>query len=239
MSRAPIRFRTFILGAILVVLLVPTLAASAAWLIERENQHSNIQHRVDTAVSFLNSHRSEIKERATLRQFERTLAPLDLRAELVIATQTPPDKVVLFVNASLEPPEHPTRGQAESRGGTRTLIVVGPRTTRHSHCVVEAPATLTATLFYRHASSGARLLVAFITWVVIFLASLDRGDRSGRTLDGHAPRSLERSSRQGRGRRSVHRGSSKSDRRDREHCTGGRRHDDRPRRDRTKPRRSG
>src|SRR5579863_8895685 len=116
MSRAPIRFRTFILGAILVVLLVPTLAASAAWLIERENQHSNIQRRVDTAVSFLNSHRSEIKERATLRQFERTLIPLGLRAQLVLATKSPPGKVVLFISSSLA--THNTRPAVEEKVAT-------------------------------------------------------------------------------------------------------------------------
>src|ERR1700722_2316650 len=172
MSRAPIRFRTFILGAILVVLLVPTLAASAAWVIERENQHSNIQRRVDTAVSFLTAHRSEIKERATLRQFERTLISLGLRAQLVLATKSPPGKVVLFISPSLETLN--TRPAVEQKVAATLAPSTSWSQQRHTIYVASSkpPATLSATLYYRPASSGARALVAFITWVVFFLASL-------------------------------------------------------------------
>ena len=43
MKRAPIRIRTFLVGTILVLLVVPTLAAGAAWLIEREHQQTRIR----------------------------------------------------------------------------------------------------------------------------------------------------------------------------------------------------
>jgi hypothetical protein len=38
MRPLPIRIRTFILGTVVFLLLVPTLAGGAAWLIERDHQ---------------------------------------------------------------------------------------------------------------------------------------------------------------------------------------------------------
>jgi signal transduction histidine kinase len=171
MSRPPIRFRTFILGTILVVLLVPTLAAGAAWAIERENQSANIQHRVNLAISFLTIHRHDIRDPATLRRFERTLAPLDLRALLVFATESPPAKDVIFVSSSLESPK--TQRAAKEKAATALVPSTSWGQERHRIEVSAKPtAILSTTLYYRHSSSAARALVAFITWVVIFFAGL-------------------------------------------------------------------
>jgi len=171
MSHAPIRFRTFILGTILVVLIVPTLAASAAWAIERENQSANIQRRVNTAISFLTLHRHDIRDSATLRRFEGKLGPLELRALLVFATESPPTKDVIFVSSSLESPK--TERAAKERAATAAVPSASWGQERHRIEVSAKPtAILSATIYFRRSSSAARALVAFITWVVIVLASL-------------------------------------------------------------------
>ena len=85
MRRPPIRIRTFILGTVLVLLLLPTLAGGAAWLIERDHQQAGIQQRLNTAVAYLTSHRTEMQEPAAVQGFARLLDRLDLLAQLVIA----------------------------------------------------------------------------------------------------------------------------------------------------------
>ena len=92
MRRAPIRIRTFILGTVLVLLLVPTLAGGAAWLIERDHQQAGIQQRLNTAVAYLTSHRAEMQKPAAVQGFASLLNRLDLLAQLVVITSTPPGK---------------------------------------------------------------------------------------------------------------------------------------------------
>ncbi len=67
MRRVPIRIRTFILGTVLLLLLVPTVAAGAAWSIERDHQQANIERRLNTAVAYLTSHRAEMQEQPSVR----------------------------------------------------------------------------------------------------------------------------------------------------------------------------
>ena len=81
MRRPPIRIRTFILGTVLVLLLVPTLAGGAAWLIERDHQQAGIRQRLNTAAAYLTSHRTEMQEPASVQGFASLLDRLDLLAQ--------------------------------------------------------------------------------------------------------------------------------------------------------------
>src|SRR5437660_11097288 len=101
MRRPPIRIRTFLLGTVLVLLLLPALAGGAAWLIERDHQQADIQQRLNSAVAYLTSHRAEIQERGSVQGFARLLGRLDLLAQLVIAG--PGEKHQLFVSPALSP----------------------------------------------------------------------------------------------------------------------------------------
>ena len=103
MRRAPIRIRTFILGTVLVLLVVPTLAAGAAWLIERDHQQAGTERRLNTAFGYLTSHRAEMQRPASLQGFARLLDRLDLLAQLVLVTTTPPGKSQLYVSPALGP----------------------------------------------------------------------------------------------------------------------------------------
>jgi hypothetical protein len=85
MTRAPIRIRTFILGTLLVLLVAPVLAGGAAWLIERDHQQAGIRHRLDAAVAYLASHRTEIQQQATIQGFANLVDRLGLLAQLTVA----------------------------------------------------------------------------------------------------------------------------------------------------------
>ena len=84
MRRAPVRIRTFLLGTVLVLLLLPTLAGGAGWLIERDHQRASIQQPLNAAVAYLTSRRSELQAPATARGFARLVDRLDLLGQLVI-----------------------------------------------------------------------------------------------------------------------------------------------------------
>jgi hypothetical protein len=101
MRRPPVRIRTFLLGTVLVLLLVPTLAGGAAWLIERDHQQADIQRRLNSSVAYLTSHRAELQEPAAVQGFARLLARLDLLAQLVMVSTTPPGKDLLYVSQAL------------------------------------------------------------------------------------------------------------------------------------------
>ena len=103
MTRAPIRIRTFILGTVLVLLLAPALAGGAAWLIDRDHQQADIQHRLNTAVAYLASHRSEIQQQATIQGFANLVDRLDLLAQLTLIEKRPPGKSQLYVSPALSP----------------------------------------------------------------------------------------------------------------------------------------
>jgi signal transduction histidine kinase len=180
MRRLPIRIRTFILGTVLVLLLVPTLAAGAAWLIERGHQQANIRRRQNTAVAYLRSHRAEIQQAtpASVQGFGRLLVRLDLLGQLIVAR--PGEKRELYVSPALTPTaqkEQAARQAKASRPSTtpagasiaswtaagRQLIPAGTR---------KAPATFVLDLYHRHASRATRALVALLSGVIVLLAGL-------------------------------------------------------------------
>jgi len=97
MRRAPIRIRAFLVGTVLVLLLAPALAGGAAWLVERNRQQTDIQKRLHTAVSYLRSHRTELRDPATAQEFGRLLGRLDLVAQLVLVGRSPPSKALIYV----------------------------------------------------------------------------------------------------------------------------------------------
>ena len=176
MRRAPIRIRTFILGTVLALLLVPTCAAGAAWLIERDHQQAGTRHRLNAAFAYLTSHRSEIQEPASVHGFASVLGRLDLLGQLVIAG--PSEKSQLYVSPSLvqtqtsraakkaaaakEAAGAPPGTSTGSLSGVRRLIPVGPK----------SRATLVVDIYYRPASRATRALVALTTGIIVLLAGL-------------------------------------------------------------------
>jgi signal transduction histidine kinase len=176
MRRAPIRIRTFILGTVLVLLLAPTLAAGAAWLIERDHQQAGTRHRLNTAFAYLTSHRAEMQEPASVRGFATLLGRLDLLGQLVIAG--PSDKSQLYISPSLvqtqtrraakkaaaakEAAGAPAGTSTGSLGGARRLIPVGSK----------SGATLLVDLYYGPTSRATRALVALTSGIIVLLGGL-------------------------------------------------------------------
>ena len=179
--RRPIRIRSFILGIVLVLLLLPALAAGAAWLIERDHQRADVQQRLNTAAAYLASHRAEMQEPASVQGFARLLGRLDLLAQLVIAG--PGEKRQLYLSPALSPAleKQQAAGQSKARGaGTqgasasaepnaswiddgRRLIPAGTR---------KAPATLVLDLYHHPTSRATRALAALLAGIVVLLAGL-------------------------------------------------------------------
>ncbi len=170
MRRPPIRIRTFILSTVLVLLLVPTLAGGAAWLIERDRQQADIQRRLNAAAAYLTSHRNEMQEPSSVQGFARLLDRLGLLGQL--AAVGPNEKRQVYVSPALE------RGQAgrsikaaaaaaaeisASWGDDRRLIPTGTPKSR---------ATLVTDLYYRPASPATRALVALLSGLLVLLAGL-------------------------------------------------------------------
>jgi signal transduction histidine kinase len=181
MRRLPIRIRTFILGTVLVLLVVPTLAAGAAWLIERDHQQADIQKRQTTAVAYLTSHRADMQAPASVKGFAQLIGRLDLLAQLIIAGSG--EKRQLYTSPALSPAaqkEQAARRAKAHRPGTtpagtpietsaswtddgRQLIPAGTR---------KAPATFVLDLYHRPASRDTRALVALLSGVIVLLAGL-------------------------------------------------------------------
>jgi signal transduction histidine kinase len=173
MRRPPIRIRTFLLGTVLVLLVVPTLAGGAAWLIERDHQQADIQRRLSAAVAYLTSHRTEMKEPASVHGFARLLDRLDLLSQLVIAG--PSEKSVLYVSPALEQGRQaklargksaataPAEANLASWSDDQRLIPAGTS---------KSPATFATDLYYRPASRTTRALVALVSGIVVLLAGL-------------------------------------------------------------------
>jgi signal transduction histidine kinase len=173
MRRRPIRIRTFLLGTVLVLVVVPTLAGGAAWLIERDHQEAGIHGRLSDAVAYLTSHRSGMQERASVQGFARLLGRLDLLAQVVIAG--PSEKRVLYVSPALaqagvakrSPDKTAVRAPAQtnlaSLSDDQRLIPAGTS---------KSPATLATDLYYRPASRTTRALVALLSGLVVLLAGL-------------------------------------------------------------------
>src|SRR5262249_50778295 len=113
MIRVPIRIRTFLAGTILVLLLLPMLAAGAAWLIESNRQQQGIQLRLDAADAYLSSHR--MQEPASVQGFARLLDRENLLAELVSAGPAGKDR--LFVSPAIEQAQGPPESEAAIKAG--------------------------------------------------------------------------------------------------------------------------
>ena len=180
MRRLPVRIRTFILGTVLVLLLVPTLAAGAAWLIERDHQQADVQRRLSTAVAYLSSHRAEMQEPASVQGFARLLGRLDLLAQLVIAGRG--EKHLLYVSPALSPALQKEQARRAKVGQSGTTAASAPAETSASWTedgrrlipagTRKAPATFALDLYHRPASRAARALVALLTGIVVLLAGL-------------------------------------------------------------------
>jgi signal transduction histidine kinase len=175
MRQPPIRIRTFILCTVLVLLVLPTLAGGAAWLIERSHQQAGINRRLNSAAAYLTSERL-VKDPDAVHGLASELNRLDLLAQVVLVSTAPPGKEQVYVSPAVE------RGQggksvkaaavaaAEiSRTWTderRIIAIPGSKATSRG------PATLVADLYYRPASRATRALVALVSGVVVLLAGL-------------------------------------------------------------------
>jgi signal transduction histidine kinase len=156
MRRAPIRIRTFLLGTVVGLLVLPTLAGGAGWLIERDHQRAGIHKRLNVAVGYLAAHHTDIHEFAGL------LDRLDLLAQAVVVG--PSEKRVLYMSPTLAQANQGKQGKLPpGRDVDRRLIPAGTS---------KAPATLVADLFYRPASRTTPVLVGLLSGIVVFLAGL-------------------------------------------------------------------
>ena len=181
MRRAPIRIRSFILGTVLVLLLVPTLAGGAAWLIELDWQQAGIQSRLDAAVAYLDAHHAERK--GSIQGFASLLDRLDLLAQVVVAG--PNTKGLLYVSPALNllaqkkqaAAGGPTNSGQTGKPATGTPVGTGAASWTDDHRLLpvgtrNSGATLAVDLYYRPASRTTRALVALITGVLVLLAGL-------------------------------------------------------------------
>jgi signal transduction histidine kinase len=159
MRRSPVRIRTFILGTVLVLLLLPVLTGGAAWLIERDHQRADTQRPLSAAVDYLTSHRADMEQPASIRGFARLVDRLDLLAQVVVAGAS--EKRVLYVSPALE---QGLQGKLPpGRDDDRLLIPAGTS---------KSPATLVTDLYYRPASRTTPALVALLTGIILLLAGL-------------------------------------------------------------------
>jgi signal transduction histidine kinase len=182
MKRPPVRIRTFILATVLVLLLLPAIAGGAAWLVERGRQQTDVRHRVSTAVTYLTSHRTEIRDPKTVRGFARLAGRLDLLAELTLITKPPPAKSQLYVSPALNPAVLKQRLARQGKAAQELGPSVTPPTTSGSsttqvHRLVpvgtrKAPALLAVDLYYRPTSRTTRALVAVVSGVLVLLVGL-------------------------------------------------------------------
>ena len=162
MRRAPIRIRTFLLGTVLVLLLLPTLAGGAGWLIEHDHQRASIHKRLNAAAGYLIAHRTDMQAKASIQGYARLLARLDLLSQLVIAG--PSEKQVLYVSPTLEQVNQAKQAKGPpGRDNDRRLIQAG---------TPKSPATFVTDLYYRPASGTTPVLVALLSGVTVFLAGL-------------------------------------------------------------------
>ncbi len=174
MRRAPIRIRTFILGIVLLVLLVPTLAGGAAWFIEGDHQLASVRPRLNTALAYLSSHRQAMQAPSHLEGFARLLGRLNLLAELVLVSSSPPGKSRLYVSPAL------AQGQTSksSRSAAPTTAAPGPKASWSDDreliplTTPGSRSTLVVDLFYPPPSRAAQALVALLSGIVVLFASL-------------------------------------------------------------------
>jgi signal transduction histidine kinase len=164
MRRPPIRIRTFILGSLLVLMVVPAVAGGSAWLIERDREHANVHRKVSTAVAYLTAHRTTLRESATAQGFARLTEQLDLLAQLVLISKTPPGKDPIYTSPGLNRGSVGKQGKLPpGRDVDERLMPAGAS---------KSTATLVADLFYRPPSRTTPALVGLVTGVIVFLALL-------------------------------------------------------------------
>jgi signal transduction histidine kinase len=177
LRRAPIRIRTFILGTVLVLLLLPALAAGAAWLIEGNRQQADIHQRLNAAVDYLTARRTGMQEPVAVQGFVRLLGRLDLLAQVTLITRSPPGKHPIYTSPILEQVKGPPR---RSKPGAARSPSAAPALTGWLHDreqllpvgIRKAPATFVADLYYRPASRSTQALVALVAGVLVLLAGL-------------------------------------------------------------------
>ncbi len=182
MRRAPIRIRTFILGAILVLLLVPTLAGAVGWLIENDRQQAAVRQRLNSATDYLSSHGTEMGQPIVVEGFARLLGRLGLRAQVTLIANTPPAKVPLYTSPELVGSAREFKIRRATNPELSRLVPVVPTTlsTTWPHSQRQIPVgpsrkaapSLTADLYYPPTSSATRALVALLTAVIVLFAGL-------------------------------------------------------------------
>lgn len=163
MRRSPVRIRAFILGALIVLVLLPPLAGASAWLVERDRERAGIHARLNTVVGYITSHRRDIQASPVLRGLGVLTDRLDVLARLVIAG--PSEKRLLFVSPSLEQPaQAKLLGKLPAgRDVDHRVVPVG---------TADAPALVVADLYYRPLAGSAAALTALLSGVVVFTVLL-------------------------------------------------------------------
>ena len=177
MRRAPIRIRTFILGSIVVLLLVPGLAAGAAWLIEGNRQQADIHHRLSIAVDYLTARRTEMQEPAARHGFARLLGRLDLLGQVTLITRSPPGKHPIYTSPALAQVKAPPPAKNPRKSGTTAPTLTNANWRHDPQRQLPAgtpktPATFVTDLYYRPASRATQALVALAGGVLVLLAGL-------------------------------------------------------------------
>jgi signal transduction histidine kinase len=169
MRRPPIRIRTFMLATLLVLLVVPSLAGAAAWLIERDHEQARVQGQLNAAFAYLALHRASMGQPASVKGLASLLDRFGLLGQLVIAG--PRTKGQLYISPALAQPQNRQNVKTpESSPGP------GP-SWADDHRVIpveadEPEADLVADLYYRPASRATAALAGLVTGVVVLVAGL-------------------------------------------------------------------
>jgi signal transduction histidine kinase len=175
MRRAPIPLRTFVLGTVLVLLLLPALAGGTAWLIERHQQQAAIHERLNTAFAYVTSHRAQMQDPASVQGFALLVNRLDLLGQVVLAGQS--SKSELYASPALGPTVQKKLAarRAAKTPATSAADASVPSWTDDRRLIpvaAKSTATLVTDLYYRPVSRATRALVALLTGVVVLLAGL-------------------------------------------------------------------
>jgi hypothetical protein len=101
-----------------------SLPAGAAWSIERGRQQAEVRRRRNTAVAYPTSHRPGMQRPPAVAGFARPLDRLDLLADLVLVTTTPPGKQP-YVSPSLSPTLQKERARRAKPGPTPANVPAG------------------------------------------------------------------------------------------------------------------
>jgi signal transduction histidine kinase len=175
MRRPPIHIRTFLVGTILVLLLLPTLAGGAAWFVERDHQQANVAQHLNSAVAYLTIHRKQIQQPAVVHEFAQLLNREGLLAQLVVVSNTPPGKSQVYVSPALAIDQGKPRSSRGARGTpvpTQTSPSGLEDSQRQISIARKTGATMAVDLYFRPASRANRALVALITGVLVLLAGM-------------------------------------------------------------------